>query len=191
MTLGNRSMERGRELDRLETEICVIAAQDADAAAFRRLVELYERRLLYFIRRISGDGDWALDVLQDVWVTVFQRLNTLRSPAAFKTWVYQIAHDKAIDLIRRQHRESELVLAMEPEIETDNANEAFENAELVHRALEGLSLAHREVLTLRFLEDLEISEIANVIRCSVGTAKSRLHYAKKALGRKLEEFSNG
>ena len=191
MTLDDRSMERSHELEHLETKICVIRAQGGDTDAFRRLVELYERRLLYFIRRISGAGDWGLDVLQDVWLAVFRRLNTLRSPAAFKTWVYQIAHDKAIDLLRRQHRESELVLTMEPEVETDDANEAFENAELVHRALEGLSLAHREVLTLRFLEDLEISEIAEVIRCSVGTAKSRLHYAKKALERKLEELSHG
>jgi RNA polymerase sigma-70 factor, ECF subfamily len=186
-------MDRARELERLETEICVARAQAGDTDAFRKLVELYEQRLLYFIRRFTRDADSPLDVLQDVWLTVFKRMNTLRSPAAFRTWLYQIAHDKAIDLIRRQRREAELYesySAAEPEVETQSDNEAFENAELVHRALEQLSLPHREVLTLRFLEGLEMAEIAEIVRCNLGTAKSRLHYAKQSLQQKVEELSN-
>jgi RNA polymerase sigma-70 factor (ECF subfamily) len=186
-------MERAGELERLETEICVIRAQDGDTDAFRMLVELYQQRLLYFIRRFVRDADSPLDVLQDVWLTVFRRMKSLRSPAAFKTWLYQIAHDKAVDLIRRQRRENELTesfAAAEPEVEMPGDDAAFDNAELVHRALEELTLAHREVLTLRFIEDLEIAEIAEIVRCSIGTAKSRLHYAKKALKRKVEELSN-
>ncbi len=158
--------------------------------AFRRLVEVFEARLLYYLRRFFRDTEAPLDVLQDVWLTVFRRLKSLRSPAAFKTWLYQIAHDKAVDLVRRQRRENELTVAAEPEVEVADESEAFDNAELVHRALAELSLAHREVLTLRFVEQLEVAEIAQVIRLSVGTAKSRLHYAKKALKRKLEELSH-
>jgi RNA polymerase sigma-70 factor (ECF subfamily) len=188
-------MERGSDIDRLEielleVEICVVRAQSGDRDAFRRLVEIYEQRLLYFIRRFLRDADSPLDVLQEVWLTVFRRIDSLRSPAAFKAWLYQIAHDKAIDLVRRQRREHELDVGAEPEVETPSESDAFDNAELVHRALEDLSLPHREVLTLRFLEDLEVAEIAEIIRCSVGTAKSRLHYANKALQRRVEELSH-
>ena len=64
---------------------------------------------------------------------------------------------------------------------------AFENAELVHQAnCTGLSVDHRRVLTLRFLEDMTIEEIAEVVGCSPGTVKSRLHYAKLALRRRIE-----
>jgi RNA polymerase sigma-70 factor (ECF subfamily) len=67
---------------------------------------------------------------------------------------------------------------------------AFENAELVHLALHGLSVDHRRALTLRFLEDMTIEEIAEVIGCRSGTVKSRLHYAKIALRRRIEELTD-
>ncbi len=181
------------DLERIETEICVLRAQAGDAEAFRRLVELYEQRLLYFIRRIVCDENSPLDVLQDVWLTAFRRMHTLSSPAAFKTWLYQIAHHTAVDLLRRQCRESELFAHTDPNEQaecSDETLEQFENAELVHRALEQISLAHREVLTLRFLEDLDIAEIAEIVGCNLGTAKSRLHYARKAIQRKVEELTD-
>ena len=67
-----------------------------------------------------------------------------------------------------------------------NEFELLEHAELVHDALGRLSLPHREVLTLRFLEHLELSDIAEVVGCGVGTVKSRLHYAKTAMRKLLE-----
>ena len=125
-------------------------------------------------------------------MTVVRRLHTLRSPAVFKTWVYQITHDRAIDLLRRQRREAEFLAQTEHESERecDDATDALENAELVHCALDELSLAHREVLTLRFIEDLSLAEIAEVVGCNLGTAKSRLHYAKQSLQQKIEDLSN-
>jgi RNA polymerase sigma-70 factor (ECF subfamily) len=67
---------------------------------------------------------------------------------------------------------------------------AFDNAELVHVALQDLSVDHRRVLTLRFLEDMSIEEIAEVVGLSSGTVKSRLHYAKFALRRRIEELTD-
>jgi RNA polymerase sigma-70 factor, ECF subfamily len=185
-------MERVDELELLETEVCVLTAQRGDQDAFRRLVELYEKRLLYFIRRFTWDAESALDVLQDVWVAVLRRIHSLRSPTAFKTWLYQIAHDRAIDLLRRQRREAEFFAEADNNTaaEAPSETDAFDNAELVHCALAQLSLPHREVLTLRFLEGLEMAEIAEIVRCNLGTAKSRLHYAKQALQQQVEELSN-
>ncbi len=65
------------------------------------------------------------------------------------------------------------------------------NAELVHRTLENLSPIHSEVLTLRFLEQMELSEIAEVVGCAIGTIKSRLHYAKASLREQIEGDTNG
>ena len=83
----------------------------------------------------------------------------------------------------------------EPDIdecaEVNEPDDAFESAELVHAALAGLSIDHRRVLTLRFLEDMSIEDIAEVVSCSAGTVKSRLHYAKGALRRRIEELTHG
>jgi RNA polymerase sigma-70 factor (ECF subfamily) len=62
----------------------------------------------------------------------------------------------------------------------------LEHAELVHAALDKLSSTHREVMTLRFLEDMDVQDIARVMQCSEGTAKSRLHYAKHAMRQIIE-----
>ena len=74
-------------------------------------------------------------------------------------------------------------------VETDQWNDLdlLENAELVHVALDRLSVMHREIMTLRFLEEMDVLEIARVMQCSEGTAKSRLHYAKNAMRRIIEE----
>jgi RNA polymerase sigma-70 factor (ECF subfamily) len=69
--------------------------------------------------------------------------------------------------------------------------DAMVNAELVHRTLESLSYEHREVLTLRFLEQMELSDIAEVVGCATGTVKSRLHYAKAALRKRIEGQNDG
>jgi len=68
-----------------------------------------------------------------------------------------------------------------------NELDLLENAELVHFALNKLSAIHREVMTLRFLEGMEVKEIARVMGCSEGTAKSRLHYARSAMRCIVEE----
>ncbi len=176
-----------------EERLTVLLAQQGDQDAFRRLVDLYDRRLLYFVRRILGGADGALDVLQSVWLAVHRRLRNLQSPAAFRPWLYRVAHDQAVTELRRKTRRP-VLFEDAPVCPPDLAREdeaVFENAELVHAALLGLSLDHRRVLTLRFLEDMPVEEIAEVIGCGAGTVKSRLHYAKAALRRRIEEMLDG
>ena len=128
--------------------------------------------------------------MQQVWLDVFRRLGKLQSPAAFRVWLYRIAHDRVVAFIRRQKVESNAreFLAMDA-VETEHWNDLdlLENAELVHVALDRLSIIHREIMTLRFLEEMDVKEIARVMQCSEGTAKSRLHYAKNEMRRIIEE----
>lgn len=174
--------------------VTVLLAQSGQREALSRLVDLYDQRLLYFVRRILGDADGALDVLQTTWLTVHRKIATLKSPGAFRVWVYRIAHDAAISELRRQMKRPIVVDNHEITLATDEQacdEKSFDSAELVHSALHGLSVDHRRVLTLRFLEDMSIEEIASVVGCSDGTIKSRLHYAKLALRRRIEELTHG
>src|SRR5262245_60701986 len=171
----------------------ILRALSGDADAFRRLVDAYDRRLLYFVRRFIADTDRALDVLQDVWLTLFRRLPGLRAPEAFRVWLYQIAHDKVVDVLRRDRREEKaqeiLRAAYFPADNGDGGHEDLvDRAEFVHHALQARSKEHREALLLRFLEGLSLEEIATALRCSLGTVKSRLHYARQALRREVERL---
>jgi len=179
------------DLDRIEERLMVLLAQQGDRDAFGRLMDRYDKRLLYFVRRILGETDGALDMLQSVWLIVHRRLRRLQSPDAFRVWVYRIAHDQAVTELRKKTRRPVLFEESEASEPLDAAGldeSAFDNAELVHVALRDLSVDHRRVLTLRFLEDMSIEEIAEVVGRGAGTIKSRLHYAKAALRRRIEEL---
>lgn len=179
------------DLDRIEERLTVLLAQEGDREAFGRLVDRYDKRLLYFIRRLLGEADGALDLLQSVWLIVHRRLWKLKSPEAFRVWLYQIAHDQTVTELRRKTRRPVPFEESAESTSPDAANldeTSFENAELVHVALRDLSVDHRRVLALRFLEDMSIEEIAAVVGCAAGTVKSRLHYAKAALRRRIEEL---
>lgn len=184
------------ELHELEESLTVLLAQQGDRDAFSRLLDWYDRRLFYFVRRILGETDGALDILQSVWMTVHRRVGMLQSPGAFRVWLYRIAHDQAVSELRRRSKrpvlfeDAAIVEQAEGASAAEAAETAFDNAELVHRALQDLSVDHRRVLTLRFLEDMSIEEIAEVVGCNPGTVKSRLHYAKLALRRRIEELLN-
>ena len=177
-------------LEPLDERLAVLLARQGDREALSRLIDAYDKRLLYFIRRILGDSDRSLDVLQSVWLIVHRQLRHLDSVDAFRVWLYRIAHNQAVSEVRKASRGPVFVEQIDavPEANVADVDESeFENAELVHAALERLSIDHRRVLTLRFLEEMTIEEIAEVISCPAGTVKSRLHYAKDALRREIEE----
>jgi RNA polymerase sigma-70 factor (ECF subfamily) len=173
-------------------KLLVVRAQARDEHAFHELVARYERRMLYYLHRFLGNDAELADVMQETWVRVFQRITTLRAPEAFRVWLYKIAHDVAVNQLRRKNTFRHVqdfgdAHAAEGVNASDwNEFELLEDCELIHNALEKLSLPHREVLTLRFLEELDLVEIAEVVGCSMGTVKSRLHYAKSAMRKLLE-----
>jgi RNA polymerase sigma-70 factor (ECF subfamily) len=190
---GGRAVPARDALQQIQERLMVLCAQQGNREAFSRLVDLYDRRLLYFIRRILGDSDGALDVLQSVWLVVHRKLRKLKAADAFRVWLYRIAHDQAATELRRTTRRPLPVENLEPmqsAADSGDDTESFDNAELVHVALQDLSVDHRRVLTLRFLEGMSTNEIADVIGLPSGTVKSRLHYAKAALRQRIKELTD-
>jgi RNA polymerase sigma-70 factor, ECF subfamily len=168
----------------------VLRAQSGDRDAFNELVNLYEGRLMYYVRRMIPDAHRARDIFQEVWLDVFLKLGQLRSPEAFRVWLYRLAHDRAARHVRRKLVEAnyqERASSEAQDVDSWNELKLLENCELVHAAIEKLSVLHREVVTLRFLEEMNIKEIAEVVNCNEGTAKSRLHNAKSDLRRIILE----
>ncbi len=177
--------------DRLWEQTLVIRSQGGDEAAFTELVQVYDRRLRYFIGRLVGpEGDFE-DILQEVWLDTYRYLPRLRSPKAFRVWLYRITRDK-VNLYFRKAYQSEISLA-DVEIEDEcSADPVFlvEETEQIERCLNEITPEHREVLILRFVEDMSYDEIAQMLDCQLGTVRSRIHYAKRALRRVMEEMNH-
>jgi RNA polymerase sigma-70 factor (ECF subfamily) len=171
--------------DRLSERVVVLRCQAGDDAAFEELVGIYSQRLRYYLRKMLREADRAEDALQDVWLQVLRGLSRLADPGAFPTWLYRIARDRAYGELRKARHN------LRPLEEADLIDEGggdirLDDAERVHIALDELAPEHREVLVLRFLEDMTYENIAQVTGCPVGTVRSRIHYAKRALRCALE-----
>ena len=190
----SEELPSGAEAEAILSELLVLRCKRGDAEGWRQLVRHWEKRLLYYLRRLLNDERDAWDVLQQTWIDVFRNLRTLENPRALRPWLYRIAYRKAISCRRAETAdrtpastaESTLDDVPDPASEADDF--AFETAEQVHHALDRLSLAHREVISLFFLEEMSIEEISAVLSVPAGTVKSRLHYAKLELRRLLESL---
>jgi RNA polymerase sigma-70 factor (ECF subfamily) len=162
-----------------------VRCQAGDRAAFEELVALYHPRLRYFLARMIGDDHAADDLLQEVWFEVYRGLARLADPGAFPAWVYCIARRRALRELRKKRQTLSSLEGVEV-AEDDEEDFSAEDAERVHSALGRVAPVHREVLLLRFFEGMAYEDIARVTGCSVGTVRSRLHYAKRALRRAME-----
>ena len=176
------------EQDKVSDAILVLNCQRRDKAAFRELVNRWEPRLYYYLRRIVENENDVWDVLQETWLAVFQNIRKLQDPLKFSAWLYQISHNKAVNLLRKENRYTQMTVEQTAEYCQNNTTDLAveEQTELVHELLDKLKLAHREVLTLHFLEGFSIQEMARIIGISEGTAKSRLYYAKNKLYKALK-----
>ena len=165
-------------------ELLVTRCRRGDRNAFQELVRLFERRLVYYLVRLTSNEQEAWDILQQTWIKVFRGLKSVRDTRRFTPWLYTIARRTAIDRIRKLSRESEC-MAQNDNWENVSAEDAeieqFADAQLVHYGLGKLPLLHREILSLHFLEQFTIPEITEILELPEGTVKSRLHRAKQAL----------
>jgi RNA polymerase sigma factor (sigma-70 family) len=170
-------------------ELLVLRCRRGRKDALEELVRSWERQLFYYIRRLVDDEQDAWQILQETWVKVLRGIRGLREPSKLPVWLYSIARKTAISHLRSKYTK-QAVLEQNAnlcDIEDDTNDLAFENAERVHYGLGQVSLHHREILTLFFLQDLSVEEIVEVLEIPAGTIKSRLHYAKHALKSVLEK----
>ena len=173
-------------VEQIRQRVLILKCQIGDRLAWEELYRRYNPALGYYLRRLIGAGERAVDVQQEVWLAVLRHLPRLTSPEAFTVWFYRIARSKVLGASPTAHQP--VALTEDPPAPADEGEEGFSAADAarVHAGLDHLSPDHRDVLLLRFMEDLSYQQIAQVIGCTVGTVRSRIHYAKAALKRQLE-----
>jgi RNA polymerase sigma-70 factor (ECF subfamily) len=173
--------------ERLLEQVLILRCQLRDTDALTELISRHEAQLRYFIDRLLDDAEAAEDILQDTWLTVIRRIHTLKKPEAFATWLYRIARNRIYQQLRRRKTLSEL--NEDTVVSNGTEDEVFspEDVARIHVCLKRLKPEHREVLMLRFLEEMPYEHIARVTDCNLGTVKSRVHYAKQALREEMEK----
>jgi RNA polymerase sigma-70 factor (ECF subfamily) len=179
----------------------VRAAQRGDRAAFRVLVEKYQRRVYQLALSMLKDPDEAMDIVQETFVRVHRYLPSFKGDSSFFTWTYRIAANLCLDVSRKKGRGERLEMdEADADIEAhmDPPSAAFAgpmhaalNEELkgkIDEALAGLSENHRAILLLRELDGLSYEELAKVLGIRKGTVMSRLFHARLKMQRKLREY---
>ena len=167
----------------------VVRSQIGDDAAFAELLQLYSPRLRFYVGKMLHERhENTEDVLQEIWLGVFRALPRLNDAAAFRAWLFRIARDRVCREFRRARIEFRPLEEQQLEnIPADAEPNDAVDREAVRQQIELLSPEHREALVLRFIEDMSYDEIARVTGNTLGTVRSRIHYAKRALRRALKE----
>ncbi len=171
-----------------------------DTALLEQLIEQYQHRLLRYLLFLTGKREVAEDLFQETWMRVLVRGSQYNGKARFDTWLFTIARNLVIDLSRKRSTLSldEMCDPQEDERPFEVASEAanplehFQSAETashVSDALLRLGSSYREVLVLRFHEELSLEEIAQVTHAPLSTVKSRLYRGMAALKPLIEALT--
>ncbi len=166
----------------------VARLRSGDPAAVAEVVAQYQQRLYRYFVRLVRDQASADDLFQQTWLQVVRHLHRYDSARSFDTWLFAIAHNAAMDLLRRRPSESledrEFALAA-PGQDALSAVLAGERAAILAAAMAGLPALYREALTLRFEEGMKLEEIAEVTGTPLSTVKSRVRRGLEAMKQRL------
>lgn len=172
-------------------QLPVAGARRGDPAAWDALFRRYQLPLYSYAFQLLHDEQASLDAVQDTFIRAVRHLDSLRDDDRFGGWLFGILRQLCLQHWRRSGRaESALdTLGAAPDEPWEGPDEWLirqEQSAAFLASLDDLPPLHREVVVLHFLEDFSLEDIARITDAPLGTVKSRLHYAKKALREKLE-----
>lgn len=173
-------------------QLPVADARAGNAEAWKTLFRRYRLPLYVYGFELLRDEQASLDLVQETFISAFRHIASLRDDQKFGGWLFSIAHQKCVQQWRRQGREAELREELLPGPEAGSPDPLDillreEQETEFMKLLEKLPLAQRSALLLHYIEDFSLEEIARITETQVGTVKSRLHYAKRALRKLLRE----
>lgn len=181
-----------------ETAELVRQAQQGDKQAFNRLVMLYQTKIYNLALGYVKQQDEAKDLTQDIFVTIYRRLDRLRDENKFSAWLYQVAINHCRNRYKRLQRrgffnsqsiddpDSPLHLSTE-----DNPEKTLEQKNrnrLLREAIAEMPAAEKEILLLRDIQELSYEEISALLKIPLGTVKSKLNRSRLALKQRLKNL---
>jgi RNA polymerase sigma-70 factor (ECF subfamily) len=172
-------------------------ARTGESTAWDGLFKRYQLPLYVYVFELVRNEQEALDIVQETFINAVRHLGGLQDDDKFGSWLFGIAHQKCVQHWRKQSRRNIFEpLEADEYVEQEFASGENDPGELLLRKeqeeqflalLEKLEPPHRSVLLLHFIEDFSLEQIAEITAAQLGTVKSRMHYAKRALRKLLEE----
>ncbi len=165
----------------------IAQAQLGNRAAFSELVRQHRQGVVNVAYRLCGDPGLADDIAQEAFLRAWQNLPKYKPVAPFRNWVYRIATNAGLDVLRSQRQTvdiDEIPLAA-PGKDPEHSSEDRERAAQIRQAVQALPPASRAVLILREYEQRSYREIAAILDIPLGTVMSRLNYARQQLRQSL------
>ncbi len=188
-----------------QRDLAVVTDRDLVASAvvgaegsFEELVRRYQRPISAYVYRMVGNYESALDLTQEIFIKVYSSLDRYRSEFKFSTWIYKIAHNAAVDHLRRAStREQSLVLGTEGDqfdlpvestrLSPEQESEQRERRVEIETVVRALPSNYRELIILRHSQDLSYEEIVEVTGLPLGTVKNRLFRAREMMRQQFVE----
>ncbi len=194
------SPERQQEAD--ADYIIVQKVQAGDTAAFDQLIRKYRERVFGVVYNLTSNREDAADLTQDAFIKAFQSINRFNGQASFFTWLYKIAvyttithlrrnrlrHFFSLEKLNEEEAGAKILAQLADKNTADRDTYLHELQEKLNEAMQKLSIKHRTVISLFEIDGLSHTEIAQVMDCSEGTVRSRLHYAKQFLQAELSNY---
>lgn len=188
--VGNEALASKNDLELVQLTL-------ADQENFLYLVNRYEPKLLRFIQRISGlSTDDAQDLLQEVFIKVYQNLNDFDQSLKFSSWLYRIAHNQVISNYRKNKSRPQMSLF---DLDLESCEQLASNFDInqdidqnilrqkIAKALKRVDLKYQEVMILKYLEDKSYEEISDIIKKPLSTVGTLLRRGKYALQQELKK----
>ena len=171
----------------------IIQAKLGDRSAFGELVSLYYENVIRVVFRLCGDAQIAQDATQEAFIRAWVKLPGYQPRSPFRNWVYRIAVNTALDILRQKPQESledstEVLIMAEKSLGPEAAYIEKEQLDFLQSAVKALPEAARAVLVLREYGQLTYEEIASVLEIPLGTVMSRLNYARGRLRENLQKY---
>ena len=173
--------------DPVAEELLAIRCQLGERDAFDALIVRWHEPLWRYLRRLAGNDDATGDLMQDTWIRVWRGISGLRQPGSLRPWLFGIARRVAMDRLRSAYAQRRSDDVEPDDLAADENLEIESDLATLDSALATLPFADREALTLFYLRELSIDEIAALLEIPVGTVKSRLFRARRALRTEMEK----
>jgi RNA polymerase sigma-70 factor (ECF subfamily) len=181
-----------RDLSAVSDREHVAIALTGFDGSFEELVRRYQRPISAYVYRMVGNYESALDLTQEIFIKVYNSLKRYRSEFKFSTWIYKIAHNAAVDHLRRSStREQSLVAGTEGDtfdlpiesasLTPEQESEQRERRVEIEAVVRSLPANYRELIILRHSQDLSYEEIVEVTNLPLGTVKNRLFRAREMM----------
>lgn len=204
--MGQSNPEKAAEHVRQRDAELIARCRASDSAAFDQIVQRYQDRVFSYVRHLIPDRQDAEDIAQEVFLRAYASLGSFESRASLQTWLFRIATNLSIDYLRKRRSRDRVPVSLDAlqaegraqdigtgAVRQDPANAVVQSEfrSRLLKAVEELPERLRTVLVLHDIEGLPYDQIAGILRCPLGTVKSRLFHARMALRGLMQPYLRG